>query len=103
MLRIVYESDGSRSFSIDGKDVTEEEANKQYPNKKCDRVPMIAAAIDQNWERENGGMGKYLPQAGPRFLDAKTKQVPNPQAYARSRSEAIERYKERGYPDIQRD
>ncbi len=57
-------------------------------------------AADSGWENENNGLGRYLPQAGPRYLDAKTKQKPNPDAYARSRSEAVDRFKKRGYPEI---
>lgn len=58
---------------------------------------------DSNWENENNGLGRWLPQAGPRYLDAKTKKKPNLKAYARSQNAAIERFKERGYTDITKD
>lgn len=66
-------------------------------------VPATMASADAGWEAENHGMGRYLPQAGPRYLDAYTKTKPNPDAYARSRNDAIEKMKKRGYPTIEKD
>ncbi len=60
-------------------------------------------AVDANWENENNGLGRYLPQAGPRYLDAYTKTKPNPDAYARNINQAVDKMKRRGYPDISRD
>ena len=60
-------------------------------------------SVDENWHTENNGLGRYLPQAGPRYLDAYTKTKPNPDAYARSRNDAIEKMKKRGYPTIEKD
>lgn len=53
-------------------------------------------AVDANQESENGGFGKFYPQAGKQFLDPKTKKHRNPAAHARSRYEMIEKLKRRG-------
>ncbi len=53
-------------------------------------------AVDANQESENDGYGKFYPQFGPQFLDAKTKTKRNPAAHARSRYEAMEKIKRRG-------
>lgn len=59
-------------------------------------------ACDANQESENNGLGKWYPQLGARFLDPHTKTKPNPNAYARSRTDAIEKFKKRGYTDIEK-
>lgn len=60
------------------------------------------APCDAGWESENNGLGHWMPQLGPRFKDAKTKQIPNADAYARSQADGIEKFKRKGYDDIQR-
>lgn len=62
----------------------------------------LHGAVDAGQENENNGMGKFYPQLGPQFLDAKTKTTRNPDAHARSRVDAIEKFKRRGYSDIQK-
>ncbi len=60
------------------------------------------APCDAGWESENGGMGKWMPQLGARYLDAHTKTKLNPDAYAKSRVDAIDKFKRKGYDDIQK-
>lgn len=55
------------------------------------------APCDSGWEQENNGMGKWMPQLGTRYLDPHTKTKLNPDAYAKSRAEAIEKFQKRGY------
>lgn len=85
--------------------------NEFWPKKcpKCggkefDRVFTTAVAFhppaDAGWEQENGGLGRYLPQAGRVKRPDGTL---NPETHARSRAEAIEIFKKRGYPSIERD
>lgn len=54
-------------------------------------------SCDEGWEQENDGLGKWMPQLGARYLDAHTRTKKNPDAYARSRAEAIEKFQKRGY------
>lgn len=56
----------------------------------------VIGPVDSGQESENGGMGKWYPQAGPQFLDAKTKTKRNPASHARSRNDMIEKLKRRG-------
>jgi putative FmdB family regulatory protein len=60
------------------------------------------APADSGWDTKNGGLGEWMPQLGKRYLDGATKTQPNPDAYARSRSEAIDKFKRRGYPNIEK-
>lgn len=53
-------------------------------------------ACDAGQEAENDGYGMFYPQAGPQFLDAKTKTKRNPASHARSRYEMLEKLKRRG-------
>ncbi len=57
----------------------------------------LHAAVDSGQENQNGGMGMFYPEAGPQFLDAKTKTRRNPDAHARSRFDMMEKLKRRGY------
>jgi putative FmdB family regulatory protein len=76
-------------------------------SKRWHRVFGSAVAVhppaDAGWESKNNGLGEFMPQLGTRYLDPFTKTQPNPNAYARSRAEAIEKFKRRGYTDIQKD
>lgn len=71
---------------------------KPEPCMKCGRracIKIIISAVaikpppDSQWESENGGRGRYIPQMAKREGD--------PRAYARSQSEAIEKAKRLGY------
>lgn len=57
---------------------------------------------DSGWETENDGLGKWMPQLGARYLDAHTRTTKNPAAYCRSRADAIDAFKRKGYDDIQK-
>ncbi len=52
--------------------------------------------VDMHQENENGGLGKYYPSLGNKWLDPKTKTKPNPKAYSRTRDGAIESAKRQG-------
>ncbi len=54
------------------------------------------APCDSAQENLNGGLGEFYPQLGPRYLDQKTKKIPNPKAHARSRTDAVELFKAKG-------
>lgn len=56
----------------------------------------LQGSVDAGQEAENDGFGKFYPQMGAQFLDAKTKRIRNPAAHARSRYDAIEKLKRRG-------
>lgn len=60
------------------------------------------APCDSGWETENDGLGKWMPQLGARYLDPHTRTTKNPAAYARSRADAIDAFKRKGYDDIQK-
>lgn len=57
----------------------------------------LHGACDAAQETQNNGMGMFYPSLGPQFLDAKTKTRRNPAAHARSRYEAMEKLRRRGY------
>ena len=57
----------------------------------------IHGACDAAQENLNDGLGMFYPSLGPQFLDAKTKTKRNPEAHARSRYDAMERLKRKGY------
>ena len=52
--------------------------------------------VDMFQENENKGAGKWYPELGPRFKDAKTKKILNQDAYARSQNDAIEKFTRKG-------
>jgi putative FmdB family regulatory protein len=54
-------------------------------------------AVDAGQENENDGLGMWYPEMGARYLDPHTKTKRNPAAYARTRYEAMEKLKRRGY------
>ncbi len=90
-LRITYERDGTRAFFDDGKPITEAEAKRRYPDKKG--IPRFNRAVDQGWEKENGGRGRYIPQIGD----------PNdPGCYARSRNQIPDLAKRKGFTCIEK-
>lgn len=60
----------------------------------------LRGAVDAGQELENDGLGKWYPQFGAQFLDAKTKKIRNPNAHARSRADAVELAKRLGYQSI---
>jgi putative FmdB family regulatory protein len=71
---------------------------------KCGRAGLervysanFIGAVDAGQENQNGGMGMFYPSLGPQFLDAKTKTRRNPEAHARTRYEAMEKLRRRGY------
>ncbi len=86
--------------------VEHERRMSDFPPKKCPKCGLAGleriytcffhGAVDANQESENGGWGKFYPQAGKQFLDAKTKKHRNPESHARSRSEMIEKLERRG-------
>ncbi len=51
---------------------------------------------DMFQENKNKGLGEWYPELGARFVDAHTRKIPNPKAYARSQNEAIEKFKQKG-------
>lgn len=51
---------------------------------------------DMFQENQNKGAGMWYPELGARYLDAHTKTKINPDAYARSQNEAIEKFKKKG-------
>lgn len=57
----------------------------------------LHAAADQGWENENGGAGHYMGQLGRLKRPDGTL---NPDTHCRSRAEAIDKFKRRGYDDI---
>jgi putative FmdB family regulatory protein len=59
-------------------------------------------AADQGWEQENGGAGHYCPQLGKRWIDPHTRTTLNPDAHTKSRSDAIDKFKRRGYDSIEK-
>jgi hypothetical protein len=71
---------------------------------KLERIYSINfhGSCDAAQEMENDGFGKWYPQLGPRYLDAKTKTKRNPDAYARSRADAIDKFKRKGYQSIEK-
>ncbi len=90
-LRIVYEKDGSRTFHVDGREVTEAEAERLYPTRNG--VPMFNRAADMHWERENGGRGRYIAQLGDPGEDG---------CYARSRHEIPDLAKRKGFQRVEK-
>ncbi len=56
----------------------------------------LQGPVDSNQENENGGFGKFYPQAGAQFLDPHTKTKRNPASHARSRYDMMEKLKRRG-------
>ncbi len=90
-LKIVYERDGSRTFHVDGKEVTEEDAERLHPTKPG--FPMFNRAVDQGWELENNGKGRFIGQLGA---------VDDPNAYVSSRSQIPERAKRAGFQKIEK-
>jgi putative FmdB family regulatory protein len=62
----------------------------------------LHGACDAAQELENDGLGKWNPQLGPRYLDAKTKTKRNPDAYARSRADAADKFKRKGYESVEK-
>lgn len=57
----------------------------------------LHGAVDAGQENENRGMGKWYPQMGTQFLDAKTKRIRNPESHARSRADALDKCKRKGW------
>lgn len=53
-----------------------------------------ARVPDSGWESENGGRGRLIPQLAAR------PDVDDPNAYCRSRTEAIEKAKRQGWQNI---
>ena len=51
---------------------------------------------DMFQENQNNGLGKHYPSLGKRWLDPHTRKKPNPDAYARSQVDAIEKCKRSG-------
>ncbi len=57
-------------------------------------------AADSGWELESNGAGRYCPQLGRiKRPDGSL----NPDTHCRSRAEAIDKFKARGYPNIEKD
>jgi len=54
------------------------------------------APCDMFQENQNKGLGKHYPSLGKRWLDPHTRTKPNPNAYARSQADAIEKAKRSG-------
>ncbi len=52
---------------------------------------------DAGWESEDGGLGHWCPQLGPRWLDAHTRKIPNMAARARNNNDAYDKFLRRGY------
>jgi hypothetical protein len=58
-------------------------------------------ACDAAQENQNNGAGMYYPQFGKRYLDPHTKTKLNPAAHHRSRADALEYGKRKGW-DIEK-
>ena len=62
----------------------------------------LHGSCDAAQELQNDGYGKFYPQLGKQFLDPFTKKHRNPASHARSRVDAIEKFKRKGAISIEK-
>lgn len=78
------------------------EAPQPCPGCGCTRVVKVFISVprakipDRGWEYENNGRGRYIGQLAPKA------DVVDPNAYCRSRTEAVEKAKRQGWNRIEK-
>jgi hypothetical protein len=88
---------GRKIYHIDGKEVTQEEADRRYPSKPFEGMPRTLFSTLENWASENNGKGRYISQ-----LADKGPGRDDPNAYCRSQREAIDKAKVAGFQTIEK-
>lgn len=89
-LKKVYSS--PPRYYIDGREVDEDQWEAARPFRPCNFAKGESPAFrmpGQGWEQENGGRGRYISQIALKQGDRG--------AYCRSRGEALEKAKRRGF------